>query len=640
MPRRTLPREYYDGESFEFERERDRDRHTRSRRKDRRYKEDLEYLRRQSMPPVEELERSRIRERPARDLVRETRDRGHRVVRRSREKMNEVLPEFEQEEVYGRERPPRRSYRPQALDEESVLDEIDYRGERRYSHDFEEDTVFGEREVRLGKKKHLEAEEDLIIDKQETRGERRRRPRESEMELDIDEKEVRPGRRYWPRERERESNENLIINGRQRRRTSRVYDSEGDFRPYRAEFEADDEVSHRSSRHSRKPRMREDERDELIVTERKDRLPLFKLHDDKLSQEELVMQWKDRPSAEEISQRSSESELTEGGDDEIDEETSLRSQQSKSQRVFKGPREIGQRGAQRRHNHQDSDRETFIFRNKRRSSLQPIRAPPLHDLTTHRTPHIPRCEVSSSSSADEATLSHEIRRSNDNVIIEEHIEEEPSSPIRGLPLGFPEVEMESVVLHKNDHPKRELDLEVGVGNDRIEVQEEVSGSRSLVDEAFKDTDEWSVIHTPSKDDAIEMSGALQVVEVAPRDSLEKIEHRGHIAAKVSEPRNECWTEITKSLVVREAIERLGYEFEETRLYYYIFSFLQPADIDEIVELSDRIRRSRRRLIKEIQREREPIPPQLTPISDHRPPRRRAGDDRRGRERGWTFDSRH
>lgn len=35
-----------------------------------------------------------------------------------------------------------------------------------------------------------------------------------------------------------------------------------------------------------------------------------------------------------------------------------------------------------------------------------------------------------------------------------------------------------------------------------------------------------------------------------------------------------WTEITKDLIVKEAIERLGYDYEETEFFYYIIQYLQ------------------------------------------------------------------
>lgn len=38
-------------------------------------------------------------------------------------------------------------------------------------------------------------------------------------------------------------------------------------------------------------------------------------------------------------------------------------------------------------------------------------------------------------------------------------------------------------------------------------------------------------------------------------------------------RDRMWTEITKDLVVRDAVERFGYEYEETDSFFYIFSYL-------------------------------------------------------------------
>lgn len=77
-----------------------------------------------------------------------------------------------------------------------------------------------------------------------------------------------------------------------------------------------------------------------------------------------------------------------------------------------------------------------------------------------------------------------------------------------------------------------------------------------------------------------MPRALEVVEVAPKGALkEELEVRGRVEQQVvTERPDERWTEITKDLIVREAIERLGYEFEETRKFYYIFSFLQPVSV--------------------------------------------------------------
>lgn len=54
--------------------------------------------------------------------------------------------------------------------------------------------------------------------------------------------------------------------------------------------------------------------------------------------------------------------------------------------------------------------------------------------------------------------------------------------------------------------------------------------------------------------------------------------------------NELWTEITKDLITREAIEDCGYQYEETDLFYYIFEYLSRENITELIELTADIRR--------------------------------------------------
>lgn len=90
------------------------------------------------------------------------------------------------------------------------------------------------------------------------------------------------------------------------------------------------------------------------------------------------------------------------------------------------------------------------------------------------------------------------------------------------------------------------------------------------------------------------------------------------------PRNrygDMWTEITKDLVVREAIEEMGYDFEETEFFYYVIQYLryvshsfptksqtkannEQEDVQELVELSEHIRKERQNRIREIAWERE------------------------------------
>lgn len=105
-------------------------------------------------------------------------------------------------------------------------------------------------------------------------------------------------------------------------------------------------------------------------------------------------------------------------------------------------------------------------------------------------------------------------------------------------------------------------------------------SRSATGDPRAGPGEFSTVRAPAKNEAVEMSGALQAVEVAPKGLMDEGIDRDRIGAQVvKERQDERWTEITKDLVVREAIERLGYEFEETTLFYYIFSFMKQVSSD-------------------------------------------------------------
>ncbi|OBT88235.1 hypothetical protein VE02_02795 [Pseudogymnoascus sp. 03VT05] len=92
-----------------------------------------------------------------------------------------------------------------------------------------------------------------------------------------------------------------------------------------------------------------------------------------------------------------------------------------------------------------------------------------------------------------------------------------------------------------------------------------------------------------------------------RDTLEISIDRKRVSRPVAEPRNrfgDLWTEITKDLVVREAIEEMGYDYEETEFFFYVFRYLKYDDVVELVDLSDDIVEDRRKRIREIAWERE------------------------------------
>lgn len=76
--------------------------------------------------------------------------------------------------------------------------------------------------------------------------------------------------------------------------------------------------------------------------------------------------------------------------------------------------------------------------------------------------------------------------------------------------------------------------------------------------------------------------------------------------EVKQRKKDMWTEITKDLVIREAIDSMGYSCEETDDFFYVMEYLQYEDVLHLVEISDRIRAKRKDRIREIEIERKSI----------------------------------
>ncbi|PSN59999.1 hypothetical protein BS50DRAFT_216764 [Corynespora cassiicola Philippines] len=98
------------------------------------------------------------------------------------------------------------------------------------------------------------------------------------------------------------------------------------------------------------------------------------------------------------------------------------------------------------------------------------------------------------------------------------------------------------------------------------------------------------------------------------------------SAPVKPKAKDMWTEITKDLVLKEAIDSCGYEYEETDYFFYVMEYLKYEDVLQLVEISDDIRRRRKSRIRQIEYEREEI-------RDRRPP----GWDERYYEHEVSYD---
>lgn len=64
--------------------------------------------------------------------------------------------------------------------------------------------------------------------------------------------------------------------------------------------------------------------------------------------------------------------------------------------------------------------------------------------------------------------------------------------------------------------------------------------------------------------------------MAPRD-VEGLD-RGRRFVAEKDKRDKMWTEITKDLVTKDAIEEMGYDYEETEFFYYIMVYLRYVSL--------------------------------------------------------------
>ncbi|SMY22614.1 unnamed protein product [Zymoseptoria tritici ST99CH_1A5] len=133
----------------------------------------------------------------------------------------------------------------------------------------------------------------------------------------------------------------------------------------------------------------------------------------------------------------------------------------------------------------------------------------------------------------------------------------------------------------------------------------------------------------------------------PRETTREIKEEIRITETRGEKekprkRDKMWTEVTKDLVIKEAIDEQGYEYEETDDFFYIIEYLKYEDVLRLVEITEEIKKERRERIRELQWEREEIervpkmitaPPPMPPI----PPPPRSKYDERIYERDYIYD---
>jgi len=99
---------------------------------------------------------------------------------------------------------------------------------------------------------------------------------------------------------------------------------------------------------------------------------------------------------------------------------------------------------------------------------------------------------------------------------------------------------------------------------------------------FQNIPDWTVI-----DSIPAASKKESEIDLSWKNSVRRNVQRGP-----RERKGELWTEITKDLVDKAALEEFGYSYEETDDFIYIFEYLQRDQINDLIELSKDIRRGK------------------------------------------------
>ncbi|KAE8146462.1 hypothetical protein BDV25DRAFT_49718 [Aspergillus avenaceus] len=169
------------------------------------------------------------------------------------------------------------------------------------------------------------------------------------------------------------------------------------------------------------------------------------------------------------------------------------------------------------------------------------------------------------------------------------------------------------VFHEHDLVREVYDRPRDIGRPREPVHKLTGDDWAIVTAAPKAERDTTLLESPpvvKEPDLKDKRPKFTVSEERHSDGDPEFA-RGKVARRyigMKSQRDGLWTEITKDLVVKEAIERSGYEYEETITSYYVFSYLQFEEVSALVDMSEDIRRARRRRIQEIHRERASMPP--------------------------------
>ncbi|OCK85266.1 hypothetical protein K432DRAFT_287153 [Lepidopterella palustris CBS 459.81] len=166
-------------------------------------------------------------------------------------------------------------------------------------------------------------------------------------------------------------------------------------------------------------------------------------------------------------------------------------------------------------------------------------------------------------------------------------------------------------------PRRRFTVNESDLDSEAEFYNRKAMERAYMGEAYNGaTKDWAIVDVPPGTNRVKMDGiggGSQEITWQKYNGVRRskfLSGDDEISSDIGRPlpskarSTDMWTEITKDLVIKEAIESMGFDYEETDYFFYVMEYLRYEDVLQLVELSDEIRHNRRSRIRQIEYERE------------------------------------
>ena len=135
--------------------------------------------------------------------------------------------------------------------------------------------------------------------------------------------------------------------------------------------------------------------------------------------------------------------------------------------------------------------------------------------------------------------------------------------------------------HRRDRSRSELDVNIRSEEDYYDRR---ALDRGYVGEGYNGaTRDWEIVDVPPGTERVKLNGIGGAGQEITWQRYNGVRRSKFIPdGRGARPRRqEMWTEITKDLVTREAIEELGYDFDETEYFYYIIEYLPYVSLNPL-----------------------------------------------------------